>query len=67
MLQRLKLDRKILQLCNKIYNEGSAIKKKKNEKQINVQNCSNRINKTFINYKSIINFVNNKKDKYMRN
>lgn len=43
------------------------LKKKKNEKQINVQNCSNRINKTFINYKSIINFVNNKKDKYMRN
>lgn len=27
----------------------------------------NLINKTFINYKSIINFVNNKKDKYMRN
>lgn len=32
MSQRLKLDRKILQLCNKIYNEGNAIKKKKKTK-----------------------------------
>lgn len=32
MSQQLKLDRKLLQLCNKIYNEGSAIKKKKKRK-----------------------------------